>query len=63
MESVSISDVHWIKNLTASYLQNIRYHGLMEAEFKKDPPDGRFKLLEVKCKKLVAKFVSHEMRD
>lgn len=30
------------------YFQRIRYCGLFGAEFKRDPRDGQFKLLEVK---------------
>ena len=50
IESVSISDVSSIKDLTVNYLRSIEYHGLMEAEFKKDSRDGTFKFLEVNAR-------------
>lgn len=50
MESVSISDVSRLKDLTVNYLHSIGYYGLMEAEFKKDPRDGDFKFLEVNAR-------------
>jgi D-aspartate ligase len=50
VESVSISDVSSIKDITVNYLHNIGYYGLMEAEFKKDPRDGVFKFLEVNAR-------------
>jgi D-aspartate ligase len=50
IESVSISDVSSIKDLTVDYLRSIGYYGLMEAEFKKDPRDGNFKFLEVNAR-------------
>jgi D-aspartate ligase len=50
IESVSISDVSLISELAVNYLRSIGYHGLMEAEFKKDPRDGNFKFLEVNAR-------------
>ena len=50
MESVSISDISGLKDLTVNYLHGIGYYGLMEAEFKKDLRDGDFKFLEVNAR-------------
>jgi len=50
MESISISDVSSIRETTANYLHSLRYHGIMDAEFKKDPRDGNFKFLEVNAR-------------
>jgi D-aspartate ligase len=50
IESVSISDVSGIRDVTVNYLHSIGYHGLMEAEFKKDLRDGDFKFLEVNAR-------------
>ena len=50
IESVSISDISRLKDLTVNYLHSVGYYGLMEAEFKKDPRDGDFKFLEVNAR-------------
>jgi predicted ATP-grasp superfamily ATP-dependent carboligase len=49
-ESISISEVIPQVEATNSYLQHIGYHGLMEAEWKRDPRDGSFKLLEINAR-------------
>ena len=50
MESIPISDVTSIKKTTETYLNQLGYHGLMEAEFKRDTQDGIFKLLEINAR-------------
>ena len=50
MESIPISNVASIKETTECYLHKIGYHGIMEAEFKRDPRDGIFKLLEINAR-------------
>jgi D-aspartate ligase len=50
MESVSISDISRLKDLTVNYLHSVGYYGLMEAEFKKDLRDDDFKFLEVNAR-------------
>jgi len=49
-ESISISDVIAPYTTTKSYLRHLKYHGLMEAEWKMDPRDGVFKLLEINAR-------------
>ena len=49
-ESVSISDVIAPYIITKNYLQHLKYHGLMEAEWKRDPRNGVFKLLEINAR-------------
>ena len=36
--------------VTTDYLQHLKYSGLMEAEWKRDPRDGSFKLLEINAR-------------
>ncbi len=48
--SIPTSDVQPIKETAKNYLHQLRYHGLMEAEFKRDPQDGIFKLLEINAR-------------
>jgi predicted ATP-grasp superfamily ATP-dependent carboligase len=50
MESIPISDVTSIKETTKTYLHQLGYHGIMEAEFKRDTQDGIFKLLEINAR-------------
>jgi len=50
IESVPISDMSRLKDLTVNYLHSIGYYGLMEAEFKKDLRNGDFKFLEVNAR-------------
>lgn len=49
-ESIPISDVISLKEITKNYLHRLGYNGLMEAEFKRDPRDGIFKLLEINAR-------------
>lgn len=50
IESIPISDVTSIKETTETYLHQIGYHGIMETEFRRDPQDGIFKLLEINAR-------------
>lgn len=50
MESIPISYVVQLTEIVKSYLEAIKYYGLMEAEFKMDPRDGIFKLLEINAR-------------
>jgi len=50
MESIPISEVTTIKEITENYLHQLGYHGILEAEFKRDPRDGAFKLLEINAR-------------
>jgi len=50
MESISISDVPSLKEITEKYLTKLRYSGLFDAEFKKDQRDGSFKLIEINAR-------------
>ena len=49
-ESISISDVIVPHTITKNYLQHLKYHGLIEAEWKMDPRNGVFKLLEINAR-------------
>jgi len=46
-ESIPVSDISAQVEVTRNYLRHLSYHGLMEAEWKRDPRDGSFKLLEI----------------
>jgi D-aspartate ligase len=46
-ESILIKDAIIPYTKTVTYLKHLGYHGLMEAEWKKDPRDSAFKLLEI----------------
>lgn len=46
-ESIHIKDIIGPYEATMRYLKLLKYHGLMEAEWKRDPGDGVFKLLEI----------------
>jgi predicted ATP-grasp superfamily ATP-dependent carboligase len=48
--SVSISQVHDMKESIFGLLTRIGYHGIFSAEFKVDPRDGHAKLLEVNAR-------------
>ena len=50
IESVPLSQLRPQADLVASYLHSIGYYGIMEAEFKLDPRDGRYKLLEINAR-------------
>ncbi len=47
IESIPVTTVESIKEITLDYLKSLRYTGLFEAEFKKDERDGDFKLIEI----------------
>lgn len=50
MESISISDVLCMKEVAENYLKRLGYYGIFDAEFKKDPRDDDFKLLEINAR-------------
>jgi predicted ATP-grasp superfamily ATP-dependent carboligase len=50
IESIALSEIAEIKETVNSYLLQIGYYGIMEAEFKKDPRDGIFKFLEINAR-------------
>lgn len=50
MESISLSELSYPKEIITRYLERLGYYGIMEAEFKLDPRDSRFKLLEVNAR-------------
>jgi len=50
MESIPISDVLCMKEIIESYLRKLRYHGIFDAEFKRDERDASFKLLEINAR-------------
>jgi len=39
-----------IEELSVRFLEAIRYHGLAEIEYKRDPRDGQYKLLDVNAR-------------
>ncbi len=50
IESVSLVKLSPLKETISRYLENLGYYGIMEAEFKLDPRDNRFKLLEINAR-------------
>ena len=50
IESLPLSELRPQANLVSAYLRSIGYYGVMEAEFKLDPRDGRYKLLEINAR-------------
>lgn len=50
MESVPISDVLCMKEIIENYLRKLKYHGIFDAEFKRDQRDASFKLLEINAR-------------
>ncbi len=50
LESIPISDVLAMEEPVEGYLKKLGYHGIFDAEFKKDPRDGNFKLLEINAR-------------
>lgn len=50
MESWPISELSKMQSILIRYLRSIGYHGIMDAEFKKDNRDNQFKLLEVNAR-------------
>jgi D-aspartate ligase len=49
-ESIPTSEVSSLCTITENYLRYIGYHGLMEAEWKKDPQSGKYNLLEINAR-------------
>ncbi|HKW16991.1 MAG TPA: hypothetical protein VJO35_05735 [Terriglobales bacterium] len=47
---VETMDLREIEVLAEKFLKAIDYHGLVEVEFKQDPRDGQFKLLDVNAR-------------
>lgn len=47
---VETIDSHEIEELSERFLRAIGYYGLVEMEFKQDPRDGQFKLLDVNAR-------------
>jgi predicted ATP-grasp superfamily ATP-dependent carboligase len=43
-------DAPIIEELSERFLRSINFHGLVEIEFKRDPRDGRYKLLDVNAR-------------
>ena len=50
VESSSLSELKTIKDKIVQYLNKIGYYGVMEAEIKRDPRDGAFKLIEINAR-------------
>jgi len=50
IESVAISTLPDLKEIAIRYLESIGYYGIMEAEFKQDPRNGKFMLLEINAR-------------
>jgi len=47
---VETADAPVIAELSERFVQAIHYHGLVEIEYKRDPRDGRYKLLDVNAR-------------
>ena len=47
MVSIPLNDVQQAVNSVCTVLHAVGYHGIFSGEFKRDPRDGRFKLLEI----------------
>jgi len=50
IESLPLRRLSQMKDVTTAYLGGLGYRGLMEAEFKLDPRDGVYKLLEINAR-------------
>jgi len=50
IESVAISNYSNLKEIITRYLSRVSYFGVMEAEFKLDPRDHNFKLIEINAR-------------
>lgn len=50
IESMAVTKYPQLKEIITRYLKSISYSGIMEAEFKLDPRDNRFKLIEVNAR-------------
>jgi predicted ATP-grasp superfamily ATP-dependent carboligase len=44
LQSVEVPE---LEKITTSFIRKINYYGIVDAEFKKDPRDGLFKLIEI----------------
>lgn len=47
---VETAEAPVIAELSERFVQAIHYHGLVEIEYKRDPRDGRYKLLDVNAR-------------
>jgi D-aspartate ligase len=47
---VETVDAPEVEELSKRFLRRINYHGLVEVEFKRDPRDGKYKLLDVNAR-------------
>ena len=47
IESVKVPE---LEEIIDPFIKKIRYHGIVDAEFKKDPRDGKFKLIEINAR-------------
>ena len=47
---VETIDLPALESLSSRFLRNINYYGLVEVEFKLDPRDGQFKLLDINAR-------------
>jgi predicted ATP-grasp superfamily ATP-dependent carboligase len=50
VETFASSDAPELEELSLRFLKAIDYYGLVEVEFKRDPRDGKFKLLDVNAR-------------
>jgi len=50
IESVALPTIQSAKETATKCLSRLGYHGVMEAEFKLDPRDNRFKMLEINAR-------------
>jgi len=50
VETFASSDAPEVEELSLRFLKAINYYGLVEVEFKRDPRDGKFKLLDVNAR-------------
>ena len=49
-KSIPLKEINSQVEATSSFLKHIKYQGLMEAEWKRDPEDGQLKLLEINAR-------------
>jgi predicted ATP-grasp superfamily ATP-dependent carboligase len=52
IRTIPLTRLSSIQDMLITYLQRIGYHGLFGAEFKLDPRDGHYKLLEINARSL-----------
>lgn len=50
VETIASSDAPEVEELSLRFLRAIDFYGLVEVEFKRDPRDGKFKLLDVNAR-------------